>query len=490
MGQRISDIITLEEIERDWKMGMKILVRSQTGTGKTYWAQNTIYEYCKKNNYKCLLFSNRVVLKEQNEKSLEGKDDVFEMVNYQNISEKIYGGIPLSDVYNGYDVILMDEVHFFLEDAPFNRKTDLLLRSLKFIYPNKLIILLTATPQMLFTYKSKYDKVYNFPDDYSYINKVLFYKKDEAIERLVSNLPDGEKAIYFARSAEDAYELSKKFVGKSSFVCSPEKKAYGKLSDKNTIKQIVKDTKFSTTLLCSTKLLDTGINIEDENLKTIIIESSDPINIIQSVGRKRVKNENDKLDIYIKNVHKGDMLQRISECSKNLWWARELRELGKEEFQFRHRKSNLPEIIDNDFTVNVAIEVYYKYMLEFYEHLNKSDEKFRQYFYSHFQYIPEEEEFAEHEIQKPDIIRVLEENKNIKFFKDDQKIIAKKFFGVLLSSSVANDRNMGFNVISKIIDNNNIPFEIKSIKETKGQNRDKKYWMFIRKQEEVKNENN
>jgi len=122
--------------------------------------------------------------------------------------------------------------------------------------------------------------------------------------------------------------------------------------------------------------------------------------------------------------------------------------------------------------------------------LNKSDEKFRQYFYSHFQYIPEEEEFAEHEIQKPDIIRVLEENKNIKFFKDDQKIIAKKFFGVLLSSSVANDRNMGFNVISKIIDNNNIPFEIKSIKETKGQNRDKKYWMFIRKQEEVKNENN
>lgn len=487
--QRISDIITMEEIENEWSLGMKILIRGQTGMGKSYWAQNVLYDYCKKNEYKCLFFSNRNVLKNQNELSLVGKEDVFESVNYQNVSEKIYGGIPLSDVYNGFDVIVLDEIHYVLEDAPFNRKTDLLMKSLKHIYPNKLFILMTATPQMLFTYKSKYDKVYEFPDDYSYINELKFYKSNETIKKLIERMPDNEKAIYFARSAEDAYKLSQTFFNKSSFVCSPEKKTYGKLSDKDTLLVIAMEKKFPQKVLCSTKLLDTGINIEDEAVKTIIIESSDPINIIQSIGRKRVVNDDDKLNIYIRNVHGGNITQRKNECLKNLMWANELRELGKEEFQFKHRKANFPEIIDNDITINVAIELYYKFMLKFYESLEGLDVNFRKYFYKHFQYKPIGDEFLETEIQKPDIIKVLEETEGIMFIEEDEKKeIAKRIFSVVLSSGVSNVRSMGYSVISKMLKRGGIPYEIKNIRIKKGVNRDKTYWTFIRKDEGGKSE--
>lgn len=490
MRQRISDTITLDVIEKEWEMGMKILIKSQMGTGKTYWAQNTLYDYCKKNNYKCLFFSNRTLLRRQNEKSLIGKEDVFETVNYQNISEKMYGGIDIADIYNGYDVILLDEIQFFLSDSSFNRKTDLLLKSLKYKYPDKLIILMSATPEMLLEYKRKYDKLYDFPDDYSYIEKLSFYKGIDAVKNILKYLPIGEKAIYFSNSAEEAYKIMMLFKERASFICSPQKELYGNFCDLETLNQIAENEKFECDILCTTKILDTGVNIKDPLVKTIIIDGTDPTNIVQSIGRRRIENENEKISVYMKNVHGGDMFQVIEKCRKHLWWVGELDRLGKEEFQMKYRKERFPDIIDNDASVNIAVYHYYKYMKDFYEnYLKKSDSNFRKHFRKYFQ-IPEtkEEIFAEFELQKPDLIRVLEENKGIKFFEEDQPKLSEKLFSVVLSSNISNKKCVKINSIKKILKYSELPYVAENRRETKGERRFDTYWIIVDKEEGGLNE--
>jgi hypothetical protein len=490
--QRISDIITLDVIENEWEMGMKILIKSQMGTGKTYWAQNTLYEYCKKNNYKCLFFSNRNLLRRQNEKSLIGKEDVFETVNYQNVSEKIYGGIDLSEIYNGYDVVLLDEIQFFLSDSSFNRKTDLLLKSLKYKYPDKLIVLMSATPEMLFEYKRKYDKVYDFPDDYSYIEKLSFYRGKEAVINILKYLPVGEKAIYFANSAEEAYNIMMLFKERASFICSPQKELYGNFCDLETLNQIAENDKFECDILCTTKILDTGVNIKDPLVKTVIMDGTDPTNIIQSIGRRRIENDGEKISIYMKNVHGGDMFHVIKRCREQLWWVEELKRLGKEEFQMKYKKERFPDIIDNDASVNVAVYHYYNYIKNFYEnYLKKSDINFRKHFRKYFQ-IPEtkEELFAEYELQKPDLVKIVEENKGIKFFEEDQSKISEKFFSAVLSSNISNKKCVGINAIKKILKYSELPYTMESKRETGGKRRFDTYWVFVDKKEGEADEKN
>ena len=57
MRKYISDIVTKEEIDK-WKSGQRILINSQTGTGKSEFIKNNLYEYCKLLNKKILLMSN------------------------------------------------------------------------------------------------------------------------------------------------------------------------------------------------------------------------------------------------------------------------------------------------------------------------------------------------------------------------------------------------------------------------------------------------
>jgi hypothetical protein len=60
--QYISDVITNEEIAK-WKQGNRILIHSQTGSCKSEFIKTKIYEYCKDNNKKILLLSNRTLYK-------------------------------------------------------------------------------------------------------------------------------------------------------------------------------------------------------------------------------------------------------------------------------------------------------------------------------------------------------------------------------------------------------------------------------------------
>jgi late competence protein required for DNA uptake (superfamily II DNA/RNA helicase) len=160
----VSDIITVEEISK-WKRTCKILISSQTGTGKTEFIKNNLYQYCQYNHARILLLSNRTLLKNQNIVELEGKLDVVTTVNYQELENKILYGSSISKLFDGYQYIVYDESHYLFSDSQFNRNTDILLEPLsaksQYDYPNTIFIFITATPDILVSYYNNFDFVYN-----------------------------------------------------------------------------------------------------------------------------------------------------------------------------------------------------------------------------------------------------------------------------------------------------------------------------------------
>jgi superfamily II DNA or RNA helicase len=149
MKQYISDIITENEICQ-WQPGNRILICSQTGTGKSQMIKDGLYEYAKKYDRKILLLSNRNILKKQNEEELkDSKSDIITLKNYQTLESSIIQGNEISDLFKKYDYIIFDECHYILSDSTFNLNTDILLSQLKNPNKNSTYVFITATPEAI-----------------------------------------------------------------------------------------------------------------------------------------------------------------------------------------------------------------------------------------------------------------------------------------------------------------------------------------------------
>jgi superfamily II DNA or RNA helicase len=131
-----------------------------TGSGKTQWVKDALYEHAKKQGKRILLLSNRNVLKRQNEHELGNKRDIITLKNYQSIETRILHGSSINEVLDDYDYIIFDECHYWFSDSEFNRNTDLMIEAVKTPSPNKIYIYLTATPDVLLLYHDRFEYVY------------------------------------------------------------------------------------------------------------------------------------------------------------------------------------------------------------------------------------------------------------------------------------------------------------------------------------------
>jgi hypothetical protein len=367
----ISDIIT-KDVIRTWKLGEKYLIKSGTGSGKSFFVKNTLYDYCFEKGFRILLISNRNILKKQNETDLgDEKRKNVTTVNYQYLESKVSRGEKtLEYFFNNFKIIVMDEIHAIHSDSNFNRFTDLLINTLKNPPKNKIILTLTATPDIILKYYDfPKENVYTIETNYNYINKLSFYTKEETPELILQNLPKDERAIYFG-DALQAYELSQKFED-SAFVCAEGNRLSGK-RDENTINEIIDKSYFSKQILCSTSVMDNGINILDSQVTTIIIDTINPIIFIQELGRKRVMNENDTIKLYVKNQHNGIINFNLFNIEKQLKSLFDFEAMNEQEFRNKYKKKNYADVIDNDFSINEAKtqnliflkDVYQKMMLD------------------------------------------------------------------------------------------------------------------------------
>jgi superfamily II DNA or RNA helicase len=478
--QYISEIITQDEIKK-WQAGNRILICSQTGTGKSEFIKTNLYNYCKQNNLKILLLSNRSILKSQNLNDLEDKLDFIDAHNYQEFEAKTLGGFNPKDIFADYSIIVYDEAHYIFSDSQFNRNTDLLIDPIKNTPGDKIFIFLTATPEALKLYQPKFDYVYNAPIDYSYIDKLYFYSKQETLREIIQKIPQTEKGLFFASDAFDAYELSVE-TPNAEFICSVGHKDLARKSNKQVLKEIANNNKFDCHLLCCTKVLDNGINLIDPDLKHIIIDMLDPTEFLQCLGRKRIA-PNEKITVYVKDFSGGTIYPQITSIQSKLKTVDELNEIGIEEFQIRYKKKDFDNVIQNDFSVNQA-KLYYYYQFRNYLQwmLNDKDKAgYQKEICYKMQYPFASIKNAEIEFERMTLDQELEKLLNIPLFDKDIDKFKNMFFNRKFSPKKTDYHKRGILCINAILQEDNSDYLVISGKSRKSDTREKRYWMITSK---------
>lgn len=312
MRKRISDVITKEE-SRKWQPGDNVLISAPMGAGKSYFCKYILYEITKELSGKILMLIHRINCVEQFKYEIEtaGKSDIIDVVTYQSLEyRKLHNSSKQIDL-SMYDYIVSDEFHYYFNDSSFNNKTSV---SFKMIMNNTsaVHIFMSATGEHMSRYMKKYivDNglksafEYKIPFDFSFIKELIFFHKDTTMEELIKEgIRKGGKGIFFIQSAEKAYKLYSKYKDYCVFNCSANNRKYYEYVDKEKIKNILINQRFEEQFLITTSCFDAGINIVDKDVRHIVIDIVDIGSLIQCMGRKRLQNEDDKINVYIKAIN-------------------------------------------------------------------------------------------------------------------------------------------------------------------------------------------
>ena len=147
----ISDIITMEEIE-NWDDGSIINISAGTGTGKSTFIKNTLYNYCRRNRMKSLMLLPRKRTKNQFKEELKKANKNgyrLKIMTYQTIESHYKKHSRCMDL-SEYDFIICDESHYFFGDSGFNRYTDISFNTILNARATK--IYMSATGETIFKY--------------------------------------------------------------------------------------------------------------------------------------------------------------------------------------------------------------------------------------------------------------------------------------------------------------------------------------------------
>jgi hypothetical protein len=303
----------------------KVLLGLGTGRGKTTFALSIYCPYLIKQGKSILYLCNRKELFKQIERELVR----LKLVDYVTLTtyQKVENLIRKKDTIPNYDVYICDEAHYFLADSEFNLYTDL---SYNHILRQKeaTILYMTATYHNIFTRLKlddniPEDRIYLLPTDYSYVNKVCWYKGKQlyGIVDTILRTTTEDKILYFCNGITRMEKFYKHYSPKKStekdskysietnlkymdFICS-DYAASPFVKKHSNPDAIIKDVyggySFNNRILISTKCLDNGVDFKDRNIKHIICDIYDLESAMQCLGRKRILDDNDTCTFYIRN---------------------------------------------------------------------------------------------------------------------------------------------------------------------------------------------
>jgi superfamily II DNA or RNA helicase len=348
-------MITIEiEDYKQWESGL-YLISAGTGQGKSWWVTNELYEYACSQNRKIIVLTNRTVLNKQLKMLLGNKEII--VWNYQlleqnqircNMNQTADGGeTNLMDVLERFDYIILDEAHYIFQDASFNRNTETILQMVERFYQSKIIVMLTATPNILKDYycsRGMLKKYYEFEADYSYLRKVYTYSKKDSVKDIIRNIPRDEKIIFFGSNEGRLKELKHYYQNEGervAFVCARNRDESGAVS------QIIENQRFDYRMLFSTQVLDNGINIKDKQVKHIFIEMYDLTEFIQCLGRKRSIDAEDTVTLYFRDYSHSLQLEYDNLKKLLKIYEEDYVQMPENDFRTMYRRRNVSRLFDN-----------------------------------------------------------------------------------------------------------------------------------------------
>lgn len=144
-----------------------------------------------------ILFSNRRALLEQQRRQTQGTDATC-MICQKLEYDFNHGREAIEWVERNFDYIIIDEAHYLFQDALFNRNTEIMLDMVEQLQESKVIVLMSATAGLLKKYfVGKIKKTYHVSADYSYIKTVYCYTTPDSVNKILNEVPPGEKVVMF-----------------------------------------------------------------------------------------------------------------------------------------------------------------------------------------------------------------------------------------------------------------------------------------------------
>lgn len=250
---------------------------------------------------KCLYLVPRILLKDQFDFDLLEKRERITLLTYQHLETMLTDEnkqIPC------YDFIVADECHYFIADSEFNPKTDI---SFNWIMQQSGSIKIFMSATMggflhLLQYVSPvWHNPIRLPRNYGYIDKLTFFTTEDHIEQIANEvIASNKKAIFFLSSAELTYKIYQHHKEHMIFAVSSSNRHF-KNMDHTAIENMIGEKFFDSNILVTTSVLDSGFTLKDSAIDAILIDIFDPEEIIQCIGRKRVIDEQDHVNLYVRN---------------------------------------------------------------------------------------------------------------------------------------------------------------------------------------------
>lgn len=344
-----------QETKRPFPTPSIVLIKSPTGTGKTTFILEKLALYAAENNRNIVYFGNRTALNEQlkiaakklfYEIPSKNQNDICEfeynesgnkltLLNYQSIDKYGYSRLTFLNPY----YVIFDEAHFFTEDALFNKKTYNNFKKLLQSFSGAALVFMTATPvdfEYIFDnlvtkainththseiYEAistknilKYENTY-FPSNY----KPLAYSTKEEILYAMNNSSENEKWLIFVNSVKDG----KDYLEKIKSYTNRKAKLLTADSKKGAVwETLIGENRFKSDVLIVTRVIDSGVNIHDTNVRHIVLPFCSEADFSQMLGRRRINDnefkDNETIKIYVEDISIQRINSKYNQLRRNL----------------------------------------------------------------------------------------------------------------------------------------------------------------------------
>lgn len=308
-----------------------------TGTGKTYFIVNSLIPKVLREGKRLLYLCNRTALRLQvcreigdtygdtiNETSPMtngyygvGTPPAIIVQTYQNLERLVSNGFDWIYEWGYFDYIVADECHYFVQDTSFNPYTYL---SFEAIFSQRCqIFFMSATmdefraiiyQRVSFSqnnYACAYDamlhiKEHIIEDKFDGIDAVYFHEISEIVSKINAS-KKGEKWLVFVESKSLAKELDDVIDMNSCIITADDKNS-------KEFELITRQEQFHADVLITTSVIDNGVNIKDLNLRHLVLMTSEKVEFLQMLGRKR-RVSGEKVTVYIQALKKELLQKRI-----------------------------------------------------------------------------------------------------------------------------------------------------------------------------------
>lgn len=347
-GLWVNDV--LSTVFEKWCISQPILIVAPTGGGKTTFVQTIVKHRQRK---KVLYVSHRLMINAQQKmaicKALKSKwssitephafdlidtfDDIgLTIISYQKLAIQ-HQNMDLSE----YGWVIFDECHCFYSDALLNLHLDNLLTKIPTLFRNAHRIYMTATPGAVLPDICRVEQaamrwcdhympcfrescgqllMYQFATNFDGI-RLHFFKQQDEIINLVRSHPDEKFLIFTSRKESDNSSPARSYVQllKKAGVGVTYLDRNEKGSD--TWNQLCRNERFDSQVLVCTSVLDCGVNVHDDNLTHIVVETTDKTEFLQMLGRKRRK-VGEVVHVYVRALSKTTLLFRQQQYNRGI----------------------------------------------------------------------------------------------------------------------------------------------------------------------------